>query len=107
MPTPATRIPDGAVTGEDMRLRPYIKRKAAIRYVAPMVSRAIPARSVAPIENWSIISSMRRSSSLRHAAGKLFRVMVFCVSGLVPARLEHREHSIGDRKAAGGIARAE
>ena len=29
------------------------------------------------------------------------------VPGLVPARLEHREHSIGDRKAAGGIARAE
>jgi hypothetical protein len=29
------------------------------------------------------------------------------VFGLVPARLEHRKHSIGDRKAAGGVARAE
>ena len=36
MPSPATKIPDGAVTGDDMRLRPYMKRKAAARSVTPI-----------------------------------------------------------------------
>ena len=35
---PATKIPDGAVTGDDMRFRPYMKRKAAARSVAPIIS---------------------------------------------------------------------
>ena len=41
MPTPATKIPDGAVTGDDMRLRPYMNRNAAARSVAPMMSWAM------------------------------------------------------------------
>ena len=38
MPTPATRIPDGAVAGDDMRFSPYMNRKAAARSAAPMTS---------------------------------------------------------------------
>jgi len=41
MPRPATKIPDGAVTGDDMRLRPYRNSKAAARSVAPMISWAM------------------------------------------------------------------
>lgn len=38
MPRPATRIPEVAVAGEDMRLRPYMKRKAAANPIAPITS---------------------------------------------------------------------
>ena len=41
MPIPATKIPEGAVTGDDMRLRPYMNRKAAARSVTPMMSWAM------------------------------------------------------------------
>jgi hypothetical protein len=43
------------------------------------------------------------SSSLRRVAGSLFSAVGFSVFGLVPARLEHRKHSIGDRKSAGSM----
>ena len=36
MPTPATEMPEDAVTGDAMRLRPNRKRKAATKSVATM-----------------------------------------------------------------------
>ena len=38
MPNPATLIPEGAVTGEDIRLRPYMNRRAATRSTALIMS---------------------------------------------------------------------
>jgi len=37
IPKPATRMPEGAETGEDMRFSPYMKRKAAARSAAPVI----------------------------------------------------------------------
>ena len=65
-----------------------------------------PCEVVVPMESCSIALSMIGSSNLRCVAGSLLRVMAR-VPGLVPARLEHREHSIGHREAAGGIAGTE
>ena len=48
MPMPATKIPDGAVTGDDMRLRPYRKRNAAARSVIPIASCEIVANMTVP-----------------------------------------------------------
>ena len=37
MPTPATRMPEAAVAGDDIRFRPYIKRNAATKPVTAMM----------------------------------------------------------------------
>ena len=37
IPRPATLIPERAVTGDDIRLRPNINRKAAPRSAAPVI----------------------------------------------------------------------
>ena len=69
------------------------------------MKRKAAARSVAPIINCGIIASMSVSQPFLRVAG--LGVAVFCVVGFVSAGLEHREHAIGDRIAAGGIAGAE
>ena len=90
---PATRIPDGAVTGDDIRFRPYMKRKAA-------------ARSTSADDELRDHGEHLGSSDSSSRDGP-WRRRAWTSLGSRSARLEHREHAIGDRIAAGGIAGAE
>ena len=69
------------------------------------MKRKAAARSVAPIVSCGIMVSMSAPRRLLGTAGR--RLAVLCVFGLLPAGLEHREHAIGNGVAAGRIARAE
>src|ERR1700688_424342 len=96
MPMPATRMPEDAVTGDDIRFRPYMNRKAAARSVAPIASdgrfvsmvgiSVLPGLVMRSVTDCRVVDfGLRRS-----AAG-----------------LEHRQHAMGHGKAAGGIARTQ
>src|ERR1700688_4916321 len=95
MPMPATKMPEGAVTGDDMRCRPYRKRKAAARSAAPM---PICSMSVSMAAS-SLLLCVYRLHANRLAVAGMRRGMV--------AGLEHREHAVGDGIATRGIARTE
>src|SRR3984957_15810194 len=95
MPIPATKMPEGAVTGDDMRCRPYRKRKAA-------------ARSGAPMPVWEIRVKLSASSMFLCVDGLHRTGLAMCaVPRRVPAGLEHREHAVGDGIAARCIAGTE
>src|SRR5580704_5750494 len=95
MPMPATKMPEGAVTGDDMRCKPYRKRKAA-------------ARSTAPMPMWETRINMTAPSMFLHVDGLNGACLAVCaVSCRVAAGLEHGEHAVSDGIAARGIARTE
>src|ERR1700676_343877 len=95
MPMPATKMPEGAVTGDDMRCRPYRKRKAAARSAAPMPICSMRVSMAAS----SLLLCVDRLHASRLAVAGMRRGMV--------AGLEHREHAVGDGIATRGIARTE
>ncbi len=94
MPIPATKMPEGAVTGDDMRCSPYRNRNAAARSAAPIPSCGSMGR---------ILFKVSMALALFFSCVDGFDLGMFCMGRRMGGGLEHGEHAIRYRIAACGV----